>query len=99
MYERRVDITRGVLFRKRQLIWLYDVLDIELFQTPMLMLAGTGTLIFQISHQPPPPLLPRRKSGLPQLRAFGSLSRLQDMQRELLATAETERRAMKKGWI
>ncbi len=99
VYERRVDITRGVLFRKRQLIWLYDVLDIELFQTPMLMLAGTGTLIFQISHQPPPPLLPRRKSGLPQLRAFGSLSRLQDMQRELLATAEAERRAMKKGWI
>jgi hypothetical protein len=99
VYERRVDITRGVLFRKRQLIWLYDILDIELFQTPMLMLAGTGTLILQPGNQPPPPLWPRLKSGLPQLRAFGSLSRLQDLQRELLATAEAERRAMKKNWI
>jgi hypothetical protein len=99
VYERRIDITRGVLFRKHQLIWLYGVLDIELFQTPMLMLAGSGTLIFHLDHQPPAPLLARRKSGLPQLRAFGSLSRLRDMQKELQATAEGERRAMKKMWI
>jgi membrane protein YdbS with pleckstrin-like domain len=99
VYERRVDISRGVLFRKRQMVWLYDVLDIELFQTPILMLSGTGTLIFQLDHQAPSPLLPRRKSSLPQLRAFGSLSQLRDLQKELLAAAEVERRSMKKGWI
>lgn len=99
VYERRVDISHGVLFRKHQMIWLYDVLDIELVQSPLLMLAGTGTLILQTDRPPKPSWVPPRKSSMPQLRAFGPISRLRKMQQELLAMVEVERRSMKKNWI
>jgi len=100
VYERRIDISHGIFFRKHQMIWLYDILDIQLVQTPMLMLAGSGSLLLQLDHQPqqqPGKRWHQPKS--PQLRGFGSLSRLREMQKELLAEVETERRPMKKMWI
>jgi membrane protein YdbS with pleckstrin-like domain len=99
VYERRIDISQGVLFRKRQMIWLYEIVDIQLVQSPLLMFAGTGTLIFQTSPEPKLSLTRRKKPSPPQLQAFGSISRLREMQQELLATIEVERRAMKKNWI
>jgi membrane protein YdbS with pleckstrin-like domain len=99
VYERRVDISRGVLFRKHQMIWLYEVLDIELVQSPLLMLAGTGTLILQTSLPPKRTPVPGGKSSMPQLRAFGPISRLRRLQKELQAASEVERRSMKKNWI
>jgi hypothetical protein len=99
VYERRIDISRGVLFRKRQMLWLYDVVDVELVQSPLLMLAGTGTLILQTDRPANPSLMRRGNSSPPQLRAFGPISRLRSLQKELLATIEVERRSMKKMWI
>src|SRR5215469_15188607 len=99
VYERRIDISRGVLFRKHQMIWLYEVLDVELVQSPLLMLAGTGTLILQTSLPPKRTPAPGVKPSMPQLRAFGSISRLRRLQKELQAASEVERRAMKKNWI
>jgi len=103
VYERRIDISRGVLFRKRQMIWLYEVMDIELVQSPLLMLAGSGTLILTLQpgsgSAPKSSLTRKEKPNVPQLRAFGPISRLRRMQQELLAIIEVERRSMKKTWI
>jgi len=92
-----------VLFRKRQMIWLYEVMDIELVQSPLLMLAGSGTLMLTLQpgsgSAPKPSLMRKERPSVPQLRAFGPISRLRRMQQELLATIEVERRSMKKLWI
>jgi len=98
VYERAIDISEGVLKRSHRTIWLYNVLDIQLHQTPMLMLAHTGSLVMHLDHESVPTRR-RKKHDSPTLRAFGSISELDAIRKTLRAMAERERRGMKKMWI
>jgi tetratricopeptide (TPR) repeat protein len=87
--ERRIDIHRGVLFRSRRPVWLYDVNDIEFEQSPVLMLAGTAKVTLHVDE-------PNQKRRPPVVVGFGSASFLHRLVEELQPRILRERRAMKK---
>jgi membrane protein YdbS with pleckstrin-like domain len=43
-HERRVDISTGVLYRRRQVIWYYDVFQVRLERGPVSLLTNTASL-------------------------------------------------------
>jgi hypothetical protein len=98
VFERRVDISHGLLFRKHQKIWLYDVLNVDLVQTPVLLLSHSGSLVLQLDHAPAASRR-REKPDKAELRGFGSIVDLKQRQVQLLTMVEIERRAMKKIWV
>jgi hypothetical protein len=93
VWERRIDIQRGVLNRSRRSVWLYDINDIQMIQTPLLLLAGTGKLLLMAEEPNPSP------KTAPALTGFGSARFLAGLQEELQSSIIRERRDMKKQFV
>ncbi len=50
VYERRIDFSRGVLFRRKSSLWLYDVTDIEYERSGLMLLTNTAVLALSSSR-------------------------------------------------
>lgn len=99
VYERRIDVQQGVLNRRSLSVWLYEITDVELRQSPMLTLTGNAEI--RIS-------LPQRGYAKPsrfddptkvRIIGFGSLRDQQRLWREVRDAALRERRVMRRWYL
>lgn len=93
VWSHRMDITTGVVFRRHRTVWFYKLLDVQLVQDPVLLLAGTAALVLSLDETTPSTRRPPRVVGMGPTR---SMRRLQD---QLLYLSAHERRGMKKQFI
>ncbi|WP_117212390.1 tetratricopeptide repeat protein [Allorhizocola rhizosphaerae] len=90
VYERQLEMERGVLFRTAQIIRLYDVIDVVFKQNPILLLAGSGSLVIKVEKGD------AGSTSTLKLTGCGTATFLRHFQRDLLRLATIERRSVKK---
>lgn len=88
IYERRIDLSSGVLNRRRQSVWLYEIKDVELRQP--LFMNMTGNAMIRISLD---------DDSHVNIIGFGPLRDQVRLYEELRDSALKERRAMKNWWV
>lgn len=93
IFERQIEIERGVLFRTIHVIRMYDVIDVTFRQNPLLLLAGTGALEIKSDKGD------GGKPNLVVLTGMGSARFLRTLQHHLLHRITTERRSVKKQFL
>lgn len=93
VWDRKIDITTGVLFRRNRTVWLYKLTDIQFRQNPVHMLAGTAALVLYVDEMAPTSKRP------PQIVGFAPTRAMQRLQEQLLTMTAMERRDMKKQFI
>jgi membrane protein YdbS with pleckstrin-like domain len=93
VWTHRLDITTGVLWRRHRVVWFYKVTDIHLVQDPVLLLAGTASLVLFLDDVRPSTRRP------PRVVAAGSTEAMRRLQDQLLLLVAQERRDMKKQFI
>lgn len=91
VYQRHIDVSRGLLYRQHRTVWLYSLIDVQVVQDPLLVLTGTGTLLLSLD--------PAAGQEPEALVGFGSIGFLADVRREVLAIVAEERWAMKRQFI
>jgi tetratricopeptide (TPR) repeat protein len=92
VYERRIDFERGILFQRRNPIWLYDITDLSLTRSPLLILTGTAAIELRYDTT-------KKGAGSERLVAVRSTARMREFLEQLQENVLRERRAMKKIWI
>lgn len=94
VYERRIDVTKGVLFRRRFDAWLFRITDTEFRQTPLLALSRNAEIrVYQEARE-------RRASrfrdpNVLKIIGYGTLRQQERFFEELRVAALSERRALK----
>ncbi|MGH9112434.1 MAG: tetratricopeptide repeat protein [Acidimicrobiales bacterium] len=99
VYERRIDVKRGVLDRRRMSAWLYEIVDVELRQTPMLTLSDNAEVrihLPQTGYAKPSRFNDRTKL---RIIGFGSTSDQERLYREIRDAALKERRIMRRWYL
>ena len=86
-FERRIDIAEGVLFRRFQSVWLYEIIDVEYSRGPLELLMATGRITIQT------------KGHQFRLVGLGNGRRMKKLWATLRDTVLFERREMKQVWI
>jgi tetratricopeptide (TPR) repeat protein len=110
IYERRVDFTSGVLFRRKSSLWLYDVTDIDSERSLLMLLTNTaavalrseGAKVRERNYK-----LPALGSGQPKgarptvdrIIGVGTAREMEQLWETLRTAALRERRAMKSSWV
>jgi membrane protein YdbS with pleckstrin-like domain len=92
VYDRRIDFAAGVLFQRRNPVWLYDITDISMRRSPLLILTGTAAIDIVYDTK-------KQKAGSESIVAAASSSKMRDFLERLQQDWLRERRAMKKIWI
>jgi membrane protein YdbS with pleckstrin-like domain len=92
VYERRIDFGTGIFYQRRNPIWLYDVTDISLRRSPLLILTRTAAIDIKYDTS-------KKKAGSESIVAASSSPRMRDFMERLQERVLRERRAMKKMWI
>jgi hypothetical protein len=92
VYERRIDFECGILFQRRNPIWLYDITDLSLTRSPLLILTGTAAVELRYDTT-------KKGAGSERLVAVRSTARMREFLEQLQENVLRERRAMKKIWI
>lgn len=92
VYERRIDVQKGVLSQSREPVWLYDISGIEMRRTPLLTLTRTARIDLESDSQ-------SGKSKRHRIVASGNLRSMTGFMERLQGDVMLERRAMKKMWI
>ena len=93
VWAHRIDVTTGVVFRRHRTIWLFKLLDVQLTQDPVLLLAGSASLRLYVAESTPTTRRP------PQVVGLGPASTRRRLQELLLFLGAPERRGMKKQFI
>lgn len=87
IFTHRIDITRGILARQSDTVWLYEINDV-VFQQPLwLLLTGNARITL------------RTDAGPHRIVGFGNASAMRRLWAEIRDTAVSERRAMRRWWI
>lgn len=92
IYERRIDLATGVISRRQNPIWLYDITSIEFRQTPLLTLTFTASI--EVNWD--------ASEGTPRHQRIIGVAGKEAMRQyaeKLQTGALRERRAMKKMWV
>lgn len=92
VYERRIDFGTGIFYQRRNPIWLYDITDISLRRSPLLILTRTAAIDIKYDTS-------KKKAGSESIVAASSFPRMRDFMENLQERVLRERRAMKKMWI
>jgi tetratricopeptide (TPR) repeat protein len=92
VYERRIDFECGILFQRRNPIWLYDITDLSLTRSPLLILTGTAAIELRYDTA-------KKGAGSERLVAVRSSARMREFLEQIQENVLRERRAMKKIWI
>jgi membrane protein YdbS with pleckstrin-like domain len=90
VHERRIDFASGILFQRRNPVWLYDITDVSMRRSPML----AGRVAIDIEYE-----TTKKKAGSESLIAVASDSKMREFMERLQENALQERRAMKKQWL
>jgi tetratricopeptide (TPR) repeat protein len=99
VYERRIEVTKGVLNRRRLSAWLYEIADVELRQSPMLTLTRNAEVRIY---------LPQTGYGKPsrfndrsvlRIIGFGRLRDQEHLWEEIRDAALRERRIMRRWYL
>lgn len=98
VYERRIDVTRGILVRKQSIVWLHEVNHTPTFRQNLWeSLLNTGTIIVQSDTLPATtswlrPSIPR--SGCVKVSGLTSSARMRELSEQLRTRILFERRAL-----
>lgn len=100
VYERRIDIRKGVLNRRRFSAWLYEILDVELRQTPFLTLTRNAEVRIYL----PPSGQPKRSRfgvdrSILRIIGFGSYKNQVGLWQEVRDAGLRERKIMRKWYL
>ncbi len=95
VHERRIDFQSGVLFRKRNSLWLYQIEDIWLTRSPFNLITADSSVQLRSGNQ----ASPGRKPGQFRVTGIGNSKKMQEFFEELRDSAIVERRAMKNIWV
>jgi tetratricopeptide (TPR) repeat protein len=92
LYERRLEISKGVLHRQRRYVWLYDVNDLTISRGPMMLLTNTAQITLQYDDS-------GGRSGQAAIIGWGTAAAMHELYDQLQERVVWERRAMKKQFI
>lgn len=87
LYERRIDIRSGGLFRKLESIWHYEIVDVTFHRSPLMTLTGNAAISL------------KTQEGERRIVGLASPSVMERLWREIRDAVLIERREMKKVWI
>lgn len=93
IFERRIDIKSGLLFRRSEYVWLYQIEDSWITRSPLNLLTGDSKLHIQTVAAPGTRPTVHKLSGL------GNHRRMDELWVRLRDKAVVERREMKSIWI
>ncbi|WP_293268170.1 tetratricopeptide repeat protein [Neptunomonas sp.] len=98
IYERRIDIRKGILFRTHTSIWLFEIINIELSENPVELLTRNSRIALQTQDKSYPllGLVKPKREGKSKLRTINFNLALFD---ELRSAVREQRGAVKKVWI
>jgi hypothetical protein len=92
IYERRLDLKKGILSQDTEPIWVYDIVSLTVRRSPVLTLTGTASIEIDYEKGPSRP-------GHARMIAVGSYRHMTTLLEELQERSLHERRAMKKQFI
>lgn len=92
VYERRIDVQKGVLSQSKDPVWLYDISGIDMRRPPLLTLTRTARIDLDTDRQ-------NGKPKRHRIVATGNLKSMTSFMEKLQGDVILERRAMKKMWI
>lgn len=93
IYEGRIDVQKGVLFRKSDTVWMYDIEDVQYKQSPLESLTRNATITVDTARG--------ATAGKPEritLRGIDNASAVRELWEWIRDRAVVERRAMKGVW-
>lgn len=95
IYEKRIDIARGILFRSHSSTWLYEITNILFSRKPLNIITGDSTITIEAG------VFKFKLIGLkpPKGAKSGSLKFMKTLFEELRNTVLKERGEVKKVWI
>ncbi len=98
VYERRIDVEKGLLFRQQLSGWLYEIVDVELRQSPMMTLSRNAEVRVYL---PQTAAKASRFHDRTRLRiiGFGSFKHQRHLWHEIRDSALKHRRAMRKWYL
>ncbi len=100
IYERRVDVTRGILIRRHIAVWFYDVTDIEYQQSLLMILLNTGSVVVVFEGPRDIGGTPRGgRSDMVKLVGIGSGRGSHALAEDLRKRVLRERRSVKKQFV
>lgn len=96
LYERRIDIKKGILFRDHSSVWLYEITGISFSRNPLNVVTGDSRITLDTGHakyELTGMTAPKTSSG------WSTLKFTQSLFDELRNTVRDERGNVKKIWI
>jgi tetratricopeptide (TPR) repeat protein len=108
IYERRIDFARGILFRRKSTLWLYDVTDIDYERSPLMLLTNTASLTLMTEAAKVPRGAPSvfRRAGagaqsasVEKIIGVGTAAAMERLWHQLRTSVLRERRSMKKQFL
>jgi tetratricopeptide (TPR) repeat protein len=101
VYPLHLAVEQGVLYRRREIVWFYKLLEVEYLETPLLSLAGTACLTMSVEGQAARRI---RFTASPQQRmvslvGFGSPAEILAATDEIRILALQQRRSLKMSFI
>lgn len=88
VYQRRIDVARGVLNRRRISVWLYEITDVQLRQPVWLTLTGNAEVRLILED-----------TSKVKITGFGSTKEQLSLWEEIRDAALIERRELKSIWV
>jgi len=99
IYERRLDVRKGVLSRRHQSVWLYEITDVELRQSPTLTVTRNAEIRIYLPSTGYNKVRLRKDRSRVRIIGFGSLGNQRNLHSELVEAALKERRAMRRWYL
>jgi tetratricopeptide (TPR) repeat protein len=93
IFERRIDIMSGLLFRKTTSVWLYQIEETWITRSPLNLVTGDSTLHVRAV------VAPGLRPMLNKVTGLGNYRRMEELWMHLRDRSVVERREMKSVWI
>jgi hypothetical protein len=88
VYQRRIDVSEGVLNRKRSSVWLYEITDVQLLQPAWMTITGNAEVRLVLEDM-----------SKVKITGFGPTDKQLSLWGEIRDAAIIERREMKNIWV
>ncbi len=96
IYQRRIDLKTGILFRKEISIWLYQIQEVSLKRGPLNILTSDAKVCIRATLMEQ---LIRAKPGQYVIKGLGNYKQMKQFYQELRDASLVERREMKSVWV
>jgi tetratricopeptide (TPR) repeat protein len=102
IYQRRIDYSNGILYRKQHSLWLYEIQDTWITRTPFNLITNDATVHFRVETPGQrSPKFQRTEIGNHKFKitGIGNHQFMRKLWEEMRDSALVERRAMKRWWV